>query len=233
MTDKLNGIIFFSKNIKDNDLFIKILSFNDRVNQGIVYGGNSSKKKLIYQNGYFINYSINKKNENSPYAITAEISQPYLSKIFEDKYKLHALLSILSLINISIVEGQIIKGFYNNVYRLIFIIINENRWITYYCEWLFNLLKLIGYQIDYKKHTENNYYYIVNQDFLYEPNSNTVEFPHNLFNNSKKLSYKNLSNVFTIFESVFTKNHLDNMNYRMPISFINFKKIILSTLQNL
>ena len=63
--------------------------------------------------------------------------------------------------------------------------------------------------------------------------SNTIEFPHNLFNNSKKLSYKNLSNVFTIFESIFTKNHLDNMNYRMPISFINFKKIILNTLQNL
>jgi len=233
MTDKLKGIIFYSKNIKDNDLFIKILSSNDEINQGMVYGGNSSKKKLIYQNGYFINYFIKKKNENSPSAITAEISPPYLSKIIEDKYKLHALLSILSLINISIVEGQNIKGFYNSVYRLILIIINENRWIIFYCEWLFNLLKLIGYQIDYKKHTENNYYDIVNQNFLYEPSSNTIEFPHNLFNNSKKLSYKNLSNVFTIFESIFTKNHLDNINYRMPISFINFKKIILSTLQNL
>ena len=233
MTDKLKGIIFYSKNIKDNDLFIKILSSNDEINQGMVYGGNSSKKKLIYQNGYFINYFIKKKNENSPSAITAEISPPYLSKIIEDKYKLHALLSILSLINISIVEGQNIKGFYNSVYRLILIIINENRWIIFYCEWLFNLLQLIGYQIDYNKHTENNYYDTVNQNFLYEPNSNTIEFPHNLFNNSKKLSYKNLSNAFTIFESIFTKNHLDNMNYRMPISYINFKKIILNTLQNL
>ena len=49
MTDKLKGLIFYSKNIKDNDLFIKILSSKDEVNQGIVYGGNSSKKKLIYQ----------------------------------------------------------------------------------------------------------------------------------------------------------------------------------------
>ena len=149
----------------------------------------------------------------------------------DDKYKLHALLSVLSLINVSIVEGQIIKGFYNNVYKLIVIIINENHWITYYCEWLFNLLQLIGYQIDYKKHLESKYFDMVNQNFLYEPNANTIEFPHNLFNNSdKKLSYKNLSNVFTIFESVFTKNHLDNMNYRMPINFINFKKIILNRL---
>ncbi len=46
MTDKLKGLIFYSKNIKDNDLFIKILSSKDEVNQGIVYGGNSSKKKI-------------------------------------------------------------------------------------------------------------------------------------------------------------------------------------------
>ena len=150
----------------------------------------------------------------------------------DDKYKLHALLSVLSLINVSIVEGQIIKGFYNNVYKLIIIIINENHWITYYCEWLFNLLQLIGYQIDYKKHLESKYYDIVNQNFLYEPNANTIEFPHNLFNNSKKLSYKNLNDFFTIFENIFTKNHLDNMNYRMPIYFINFKMIILNTLKD-
>ncbi len=233
MTDKLKGLIFYSKNIKDNDLFIKILSSKDEVNQGIVYGGNSSKKKLIYQKGYFIDYSIKKKKENFTPAIYAEISRPYLSKIIDDKYKLHALLSVLSLINISIVEGQIIKGFYNSVYKLIVIIINENRWIIYYCEWLFNLLQLIGYQIDYKKYLESKYYDLVNQNFLYEPNANTIEFPHNLFNNRKKISYKNLNAFFTIFENIFTKNHLDNMNYRMPIYFINFKKIILNTLQNL
>ena len=176
---------------------------------------------------------LKKKNENFPPAISAEISRPYLSKIIDDKYKLHALLSVLSLINISIVEGQIIKGFYNSVYKLILIIINENRWIIYYCEWLFNLLQLIGYQIDYKKYLESKYYDLVNQNFLYEPNANTIEFPHNLFNNRKKISYKNLNAFFTIFENIFTKNHLDNINYRMPIYFINFKKIILNTLQNL
>ena len=64
MTDKLKGLIFYSKNIKDNDLFIKILSSKDEVNQGIVYGGNSSKKKLIYQKGYFIDYSLFQKNTN-------------------------------------------------------------------------------------------------------------------------------------------------------------------------
>ena len=102
MTDKLKGLIFYSKNIKDNNLFIKILSSKDEVNQGIVYGGNSSKKKLIYQKGYFIDYSIKKKNENFPPAISAEISRPYLSKIIIYKYKFHLLLFIFILIIIFI-----------------------------------------------------------------------------------------------------------------------------------
>ena len=49
MKNKYKGIIYYSKNIKDNDLFLKILSSNDEINSVIVYGGNSSKKKNIYQ----------------------------------------------------------------------------------------------------------------------------------------------------------------------------------------
>ena len=45
MKNKYKGIIYYSKNIKDNDLFLKILSSNDEINSVIVYGGNSSKKK--------------------------------------------------------------------------------------------------------------------------------------------------------------------------------------------
>ena len=45
MTDKLEGLIFYSKKIKDNDLFLKILTSKDQVVSGMVYGGNSSKKK--------------------------------------------------------------------------------------------------------------------------------------------------------------------------------------------
>ena len=46
MKNKQKGIIFFSKKVKDNDLYIKILSFDDNVDSGMVYGGNSSKKKI-------------------------------------------------------------------------------------------------------------------------------------------------------------------------------------------
>ena len=47
MLNKKIGIIIYTKLIKDNDLYIKIFSDNDDIVTGIVYGGNSSKKRLI------------------------------------------------------------------------------------------------------------------------------------------------------------------------------------------
>ena len=91
MKNKLTGIIFFSKKIKENDLYIKILSSKDSVEAGIVYGGNSSKKKLIYQNGYFVDYLIKKKNYNSPNIIDAEISKIRLTVTPEEVREVNSL----------------------------------------------------------------------------------------------------------------------------------------------
>ena len=113
MINKDEGIIIFSKKIKDNDLFIKLLSSKDKIISGMVYGGNSSKKKSIFQIGYFIDYSIFQKNTNIPPSFIAEITKPFVSPLIDDKYKTFALLSIISLVNLSIVEGQKMNGYLN------------------------------------------------------------------------------------------------------------------------
>ena len=66
MINKSEGLIVFKKKIKDNDIFIKILTSNDDIMSGMVYGGNSSKKILTYQVGYFIDFTISRKNTNAP-----------------------------------------------------------------------------------------------------------------------------------------------------------------------
>ena len=230
MTNSFKGIILYKKIIKDNDIYIKILASNDQIITGMVYGGNSSKKKLIYQNGFFIEFMVSRKNENFPLTINAEICKPFLSNMINDKYKLNALLSILSLIKLSITEGQNIKGLYIGVENLLLKIIFLDHWIVFYCEWLFYLLQLIGYQIDYKKNSDKNFFDLVNQNFIYESNENSIIFPHELFFDKRKINQKNLHSIFYLFENVFTKNHLESVNYKMPINFLNFKKIILKRL---
>ena len=230
MKTKFKGILYYSKNIKDNDLYVKILSSNDEVNSGIVYGGNSSKKRSIYQNGYFIECTMSKKNQNSPPVFSGEITEPFLINIFNDKYKMHALLSITSLINLSIVEGQHVKGIFEDIENIIYTIITQNHWIKSYCEWLFNLLQKIGYQIDYKKNKNKKYFDISKKEFYYEYSDGSIVFPHFFFTKLEDVSYKNLNIIFEIFESIFLKNHLDNINYKMPLNYLNFKKLILNEL---
>ena len=58
MQTKNFGILLYRKVIKENNLFVKILSKDDKLVTGIVYGGNSSKKKNIYQIGYYLNLNL-------------------------------------------------------------------------------------------------------------------------------------------------------------------------------
>ena len=233
MIHRDEGIIVFSKKIKDNDLFIKVLSSDNKIISGMVYGGNSSKKKSIYQIGYFIDYSITQKNTNIVPTFTAEIIKPFISSIINDKFKSYSLLCILSLVNLSIVEGQQVKGFYKSVKTLIEIMTIEKRWMSFFCEWLFQLLKMIGYQIDYQSNKNYIYFNLINQKFENSIIENSIIFPHHLLEHSGKLSYSEVKAIFVIFESVYTKNHLDNINYKMPINFINFKNKILKTLKEM
>ena len=45
------GILIFTKLVKDNDLFLKILTSEDQLIHGIAYGANSSKKKIYTKQG--------------------------------------------------------------------------------------------------------------------------------------------------------------------------------------
>ena len=233
MIDINEGIIVFLKKIKDNDLYIRILSNKDELISGIVYGGNSSKKKLIYQVGYFIEYSIYQKNINIPPTFNAEITKPFISPIINDKFKLYSLLSIISLINISIIEGQKLKGFYLSIKYIIEIIVLKKNWITYYCEWLFTFLQIIGYQIEYRSNKIYKYFNLNTQNFENSFMSNSIIFPHEMLEHSGKVYFKDINAAFRIFEGIYSKNHLDNLNYKMPFNFINFKNEVLETLKKI
>ena len=58
MQTKNSGILLYRKAIKENDLFVKILSKNDQIITGIVYGGNSSKKKKYLSNWLLLKFKF-------------------------------------------------------------------------------------------------------------------------------------------------------------------------------
>ena len=230
MQIKTYGILLFSKVIKENDLFIKVLSNEDKLLTGIVYGGNSSKKKNIYQIGYFLNLRIVKKNSNIPNSIDADISKPLIGSIIEDKYKLYCLLSITSLINLSIVEGQNLNGIFKTTEDFLNILVKKNNWIRSFCLWLFDLLRIIGYDIDYKINNEKKYFDTNLLEFTDNKGIESYDFPHKFLEGNEKISISNIKVVFLIFEYIFKNNHLIHYNNKLPQNYMNFKKIILNYL---
>jgi len=233
MISKNEGIIIFIKKIRDNDLYIRVLCSEDELLSGLVYGGNSSKKKLTYQLGYFIEYSLLKKNINIVPSFDASIIKPYISSIINDQFKSLSLLCIISLINSSIIEGQKLNSLYKSIKDIIEIISFKNNWISFFCEWLLTLLKIIGYQVDYKNKKEYKYFDKITHEFNNFNNNNSIIFPHLFLKHTLKSNLSDVTNIFNIFESIYTKNHLDNINYKMPINFINFKNKVINKLQEI
>ena len=156
---KKRGILLYNKISSENNLYLKILTNDDEIVTGLSFGGSTKKKKNIYQIGYFLNIQINNKNKNFPNSITAELSRPYYHNILNDKYKIHGLLAIVSLLNISIIEGQKVNGLFNLSERIITVLANKEKWIINYFLYLLNLLKLIGYDIDFLNNSSKDYLY--------------------------------------------------------------------------
>ena len=228
--NKTRGILLYNKLSSENNLFLKFLTENDEILTGISFGGSTKKKKNIYQLGYFLNLNIKIKNSNFPNNISGELSKPYIYDIFIDKYKLHSLLSIVSLLNLSIIEGQKIKGLFGSTYKIINLISSKENWLVDYFLYLLNLLKLIGYEIDFTNKLSLNYLNLDTLQFVNKNSNKSIVFPHNLLNKSVKINFADVDSFFKIFEIILQNHHLNNMNLNIPTNYLKFKKLILGFL---
>ena len=233
MQSKNLGIILYVKPIKDNDLYIKILSANDKIVSGLVYGGNSSKKRLTYQPGFFIKFNQLQKHPNSASSINGEIVSPYIGSICNDKFKSFSLLAIISILNESIYEEVIINGLFVSVKNLIRLIIINQHWLTSFCEWLLYFLKLLGYEIDYNNQNDVKYFNLNSLNFQKIHINNSILFPYDLFRRNGGITYESVKSFFIIFETVFKENHLNKFNDEMPVNYLNFKILILKKLKSI
>ena len=227
MQTKYRGILLYLKVHKENDLLVKFLSNSDELISGIVYGGLSKKKRNIFQIGYFLDFEVSYKS-NRPSSINAELSKPFISKIINDKYKLNCLICVTSLINLSIIEGQKIKNIFYIVENFLLNMFNNKKWFADFCSFLFQLLKIIGYEIDYLEAKNKKYFDLDLLEFKNVITKTSVEFPYHLLDkNNVKIDTVNVINFFNIFETVYLRNHLSNFNLRLPNQYYLFKKLII------
>ena len=119
------------RKFRENANIINIFTEKKGKVYGIVYGGNSRKIRNYLQisNKLFVNYSS--KNENKIGYFKTELIKPISPLYFNDKERTSALISICSLLNILLPEGQPNKKIYDSFEKLINTLNSEN-WIILY-----------------------------------------------------------------------------------------------------
>ena len=135
------------RKFKENANIINIFTPKKGKIDGIVYGGNSRKIRNYLQisNKLFVIHSS--KNENKIGYFKTELIKPISPLFFNNKERTSALISICSLLNILLPEGQPNIKIYNSFENLIDSINFEN-WIILYIVFELNLIKDLGYTYD-------------------------------------------------------------------------------------
>tara|TARA_Y100001960_G_C14613383_1_gene796994 strand:- start:684 stop:1127 length:444 start_codon:yes stop_codon:yes gene_type:complete len=141
-------------------------------------------------------------------------------------------MAIVAVLNLSIIEGQKIKGIFSTTEKMISLLILKKNWLIDFIKYLYNLLKIIGYDTDYENNSKNPFFDIVSLKFSSLKDNKSLLFPHKLFNDKISVNYESVKLAFIIFEEIFQNNHLINMNLKLPISFIKFRDLILTFLKN-
>lgn len=235
MNFKDEALIIYLKIINENNLLVKLLTKNNGLCIGIVYGGNSKRNKVIYQIGSYINFNLLQKNENSIASINGELKKPLLSNYYNDKFKLHGVLTCCSLINIAINENQRFKNIYNQSYNL-YLSLNNKHWFYEFSVWMICFLAELGYGFDWTDiKLQKRFLCLDNLQFLDKnnlivSNNNLIEFPYELVLN-KVISFKQCNLLFTIFEHIINKQLLNHSSKKIPSIYFDFKKLILESLK--
>jgi DNA repair protein RecO (recombination protein O) len=147
-----NCYLLSKRKFRENANIINIFTEKKGRMDGIVYGGNSRKIRNYLQISNKLFVSHLSKSENKLGYFKTELIKPISPLYFNDKERTSALISICSLLNILLPEGQPNKKIYASFENLINSF-NLNYWIIIYIFFELNLIKDLGYDTNLIKYT--------------------------------------------------------------------------------
>jgi len=143
------------RKFKENANIINIFTEKRGKINGLVYGGNSRKIRNYLQisNKLFVSHSS--KSENRIGYFKTELIKPISPLYFNDKKRTSALISICSLLNVLLPEGQPNKKIFISFENLINSI-NFDNWIILYIFFELNLIKDLGYDVNLSQYNNSD-----------------------------------------------------------------------------
>ena len=218
------GFLISKNKYNENSVIAEFFTEKHGKVSGLIFGATSNKIKSFLLKGNHFNIQFNSKNQNKVGYFKVEIEKIYTPFFLDEKTKLNCLLYSLNLIKILTVENQANLNIYNQFFNL-YKLLNLNNWIKEYIFWELEIIKLVGYDINF-----NDYISIddFNNDKLYfQTFDGSRNIPSFLLNkNNKDVDVEQLRDGLKIVGDFLNKSVLLPNNINYPLSRTEFIKLI-------
>tara|TARA_B100001029_G_C15046677_1_gene447657 strand:- start:439 stop:1113 length:675 start_codon:yes stop_codon:yes gene_type:complete len=218
------GFLINKNKYNENSVVAEFFTENHGKVSGLIFGATSSKIKNFLFLGNHLNLQFTSKNQNRAGYFKVEIEKIFTPHFLDNKIKLNCILYSLNLIKILTVENQSNIKIYNKIYNL-FKILNENDWMRKFIFWELDVIKLVGYDINFNDYIDNNK---LKENVSYVPTlDGSKDIPLFLLNKENtSIKIDELKNGFKIVGDFLNKSVLIPNNINYPLSRNEFLKLI-------
>tara|TARA_B100002051_G_scaffold108980_1_gene103874 strand:+ start:182 stop:856 length:675 start_codon:yes stop_codon:yes gene_type:complete len=218
------GFLLSKNKYNENSVIAEFFTKNNGKVSGIIFGATSAKIKNFLLIGNHFNIQFNSKNQNKAGYFKTEIEKIFTPHFLDDKIKLNCILYSLNLIKILTVENQSNKKIYNQLFNL-FELLNREEWIKTFIFWELEVIKLVGYDIDFNDYIDQKKIKI--DDPYVKSIDGSKKIPVFLLKkNNSIINYEVLKDGLKIVGDFLNKTILIPNNINFPLSRIEFLKSI-------
>ena len=218
------GFLLSKNKYNENSVIAEFFTKNNGKVSGIIFGATSAKIKNFLLIGNHFNIQFNSKNQNKAGYFKTEIEKIFTPHFLDDKIKLNCILYSLNLIKILTVENQSNKKIYNQLFNL-FELLNREDWIKTFIFWELEVIKLVGYDIDFNDYIDQKKIKI-NEPYVKSIDGSKKIPVFLLKKNNSIINYKVLKDGLKIVGDFLNKTILIPNNINFPLSRIEFLKSI-------
>ena len=217
------GFLISKNKYNENSVIAEIFTLNNGKVTGIIFGASSKKIKSYLEIGNLLHVNYSSKSPEKIGSFKIEISKANTAYFFENKIKLHCIVSTMNLIRILTVENQSNKNLYNLI-NIFFENIKLNKWLKEYILWELQLYKVLGYNLNLKdlvqKEEQNgttSYFVISNNE-----KKNIPSFLVNEKTEDRDINKDDLFNAIKILNNFLEKSILRPSNIHFPHERLTF-----------
>ena len=217
------GFLISKNKYNENSVIAEIFTLNNGKTTGIIFGASSKKIKSYLEIGNLLHVNYSSKSPEKIGSFKIEISKANTAYFFENKIKLHCIISTMNLIRILTVENQSNKNLYNLI-NIFFENIKLDKWLKEYILWELQFYKVLGYNLNLKdlvqKEEQNgttNYFVISNNEKKYIPS-----FLVNEKTEDQDINKDDLFNAIKILNNFLEKSILRPSNIHFPHERLTF-----------